>query len=76
MLTFMLVWTIATMTPHGLGNAKLVDPTRFQTEQECMAFAEKMSPRMPDWVRGLLRAPWTHEVAVVKIECEVDGAPA
>lgn len=69
-----LIWFIVTIGPQGPINGQIQDELRFDTPAQCQEYAERMSPRVEDWVRGALNAPWSHPVAV-NSKCD-EGEPA
>jgi len=70
-----LVWFAITTTPQGPLAFKTSEQTPFGAEADCAAFGERMMPRMHDWVRGLVRADWDHDVRVA-FDCEPSGMPS
>jgi hypothetical protein len=70
-----LIWTVAALTLQGPLVADVPETTKFEDRAKCVAFGERMTPRMADWTRGVLRADWNHEVGV-RFRCEVDGVHA
>jgi hypothetical protein len=70
-----LVWFAITPTPQGPLAFKTPEPTPFGSKADCAAFGERMTARMQDWVRGLVRAEWDHDVRVA-FACDVDGVPS
>src|SRR5688572_32243256 len=71
---FALTWFFATMTRGGPVATRAPERTSFGTEADCTAFGKTMTPRMEDWVRGLVRADWDHPVGV-KFRCAPAGDP-
>ena len=69
-----LTWFFATMKRGGPVATRAPERTPFGTEADCAAFGMKMSVRMEDWVRGLVRADWDHPVGV-KFACSPAGSP-
>jgi len=72
---FTLVWLFLVMTPQGPAPAQIQDATKFKTMAACQAFAEKMTPRAQDWIRGAVKGAWEMEVHS-KFQCTKDGEPA
>ena len=71
-----IIFAIALLGPQGPMFGNLEDNTKFQTQEECMAFGEKMTPRVADWVRGRVGVlDWDMPISV-HYACEVDGKPA
>jgi hypothetical protein len=70
-----LVWFAITPTPQGPLAFKTPEPTPFGSEADCAAYGERMTARMQDWVRGLVRAEWDHDVRVA-FACDVAGVPS
>ena len=70
-----LIWFAVTPTSQGPVGLKTPEATPFGTESDCVAFGRSMAPRMQDWVRGLARADWDHDVRVA-FECELVGVPS
>lgn len=70
-----LVWAVMTIGPQGPVGGNVPESTKFDSEKACIAFGERMAPRVQDWVRGALRAEWEHPVSV-DFKCDVDGRPA
>jgi len=75
MLKVALTWLVMTIGQQGPIATDIKDPTPFTSKEECEKFGEEMSPRMGDWVRGAIRAPWSHPVEVV-FNCDAEGNPA
>lgn len=71
---FELTWFFATMTKGGPVATKAPERTPFVNEADCTAFGKTMTPRMQDWVRGLVRADWDHPVGV-RFACAPAGSP-
>lgn len=69
-----LIWFFATMTRGGPVATRAPERTPFGTETACTSFGKKMTPRMEDWVRGLIRADWDHPVGV-RFQCSPAGSP-
>jgi hypothetical protein len=69
-----LTWFFVTMTRGGPLATRAPERTPFGTEADCAAFGSRMTPRMQDWVRGLVRADWEHPVGV-RFECVPAGDP-
>ncbi|MBI3129406.1 MAG: hypothetical protein HYZ11_17485 [Candidatus Tectomicrobia bacterium] len=63
-----LTWFVITMTAAGVYNGPIPETTQFNTLAECQSFGQRMTPRLQDWVRGMLRADWDHKVQV-RFEC-------
>lgn len=72
---FKLIWVAVTMTAQGPIMGQIPETTKFKTEAECIAFAQTMTPRLADWVRGRINADWDREVSI-RFRCEMDGNPA
>jgi hypothetical protein len=70
-----LMWFAVVATPQGPAGLRTPESTAFATETDCAAFGERTAPRMQDWVRGLIRADWSHEVRVA-FKCEPAGTPS
>ena len=70
-----LVWTAAALTINGPIAGEIPETTKFKTRAECAAFGETMTPRLQDYVRGLLKADWDLDVKVI-FRCEAAGDPA
>jgi hypothetical protein len=71
---FELIWFFATMTRGGPVATRAPERTSFGNESDCAAFGKRMTPRMEDWVRGLVRADWDHPVGV-RFQCNPAGSP-
>jgi hypothetical protein len=69
-----LTWFFVTMTRAGPIATEAPERTPFVTEANCAAFGARMTPRMEDWVRGLVRADWEHPVGV-RFRCAPAGKP-
>lgn len=70
-----LMWFAIVPTPDGPFGFKTPEATAFASEAACVAFGERMTPRMQDWVRGLARADWDRDVRVA-FRCAVAGVPS
>jgi hypothetical protein len=70
-----LVWTAAALTINGPVAGEIPETPTFKDRATCVAFGERMTPRLQDYVRGLLKADWDLEVRVV-FRCEPAGNPA
>lgn len=70
-----IIFTIVTLTQQGPVMTDVQEKSRFKDQPACAAFGETMSPRMQDWVRGVIRADWDHPVSVA-FRCETDGEPS
>ena len=71
---YALTWFFATMTRGGPVATRAPERTSFVNEADCTAFGTRMTPRMEDWVRGLMRADWDHPVGV-RFACAPTGSP-
>lgn len=74
-MKYALVWLVMTIGPQGPVQGPIPESTRFDSQQSCEKFGADMAPRLADWVRGALRAEWSHPVRV-EFKCEPDGRPA
>lgn len=72
---YKLQWKFVTITANGLGGGTTPERQQFDGMAECAAFGALHITRMEDWVRGLLRADWTHPVRVA-FDCAPVGDPA
>ena len=72
---FKLVWVAIVLMNHGPTQGAIPESTKFKTEQECIEFGKTMTPRLQDWVRGMLKAEWDMPVGV-SFSCERDGREA
>lgn len=69
---FKLVWLIAAMTAQGPATGESAESRTFASREACISYANEMTPRMQDWVRGVTRQDWDAPVGI-KFRCEVDG---
>ena len=72
---FKIIFAVAFLSQSGAQYGHVAEPTKFQTNEECMTFGREMTPRVADWVRGRIEAEWDVPVSV-HFACEVDGNPA
>lgn len=68
-----LVWLIATIAADGPVTGKIQELVKFETVAACEAFVKEMTPRVEDYVRGVVRGDWNHHVEV-RYHCD-DGTP-
>lgn len=67
-----LIWFALLMTAQGPQILPLVDETKFENAEKCDAFGKLMAPRMADFVRGKIDAPWALEIPI-GFRCEPIG---
>jgi hypothetical protein len=70
-----LSWFAVLATPQGPLTLRAPEQVPFAAEADCNLFGRQMSPRMQDWVRGLVRADWDHDVRIA-FRCEPAGVPS
>ena len=69
-----MLWIVTTLTVSGPMTVTVPETTVFNDQTACARFAEDMTGRMQDWVRGALRADWDLKVDI-KFRCEASGDP-
>lgn len=74
-MKYALIWAVLTIGPQGPVGGNIPENIKFDTQAACEEFGQKMTLRMQDWVRGVLKADWDHPVRV-EFKCEAPGNPA
>lgn len=69
-----LVWFALVMTAQGPQSLQLSENNTFETTAICEAFGEAYTPRVQDYMRGVLKADWDDNIPV-RFECD-SGKPA
>ncbi len=69
-----MVWIVTTITASGPVTLNVPETTVFKDRTACTRFADDMTGRMQDWVRGAFRADWNHPVQI-RFRCEPAGDP-
>lgn len=75
MIKVSLVWFVLVITPNGPQVAQVKESLKFDSQELCKEFAEKMQSRMEDFARGMVRADWDVDVPV-RAHCHIEGTPA
>jgi len=70
-----IVFSIMTLTTQGPVKGDIAERPVFQDEATCIAYGEKMLPRVEDWVRGATGMEWDHPV-IVTFQCVPNGQGA
>ena len=70
-----ILFGFMTLTGQGAVLHAVKERPLFQTEQECVAYGETMTPKVENWIRGRLGADWDHPV-VVTFQCLPNGIDA
>lgn len=74
MTAIKLLWLVAVVTSQGQADIRTPEPREFSSVTACEAYGREMTPRMQDWVRGLMRVGWDHPVKV-SFECPENYRP-
>jgi hypothetical protein len=68
-----LIWFVVSTNEQGPVRAAINERQRFKTSSDCQDFGTEYTPRMQDWVRGVLAAEWDHPVQIA-FKCDA-GQP-
>ena len=69
-----LVWFVVIATADGPVAGKVPEYVTFPNKEQCQSFGEEMTPRMKDYIRGVVKGEWDQPVEVA-FQCGAGGQP-